>query len=242
MREPFLRIAFQGQPGHNRTPFSTIRSIPQTNHRPRLMSFSPPTADALRSIDNQHLWHPFTPMQAWRDEQAPIITAADQFELIDIEGNRLLDGFSSLWCNVHGHRVPEIDQAIRNQLDQMAHSTLLGLASEPSIRLAKALVDATPAGLNKVFYSDSGSTAVEIALKIAFQYQRQKPSGNDVRTQFVRVGQAYHGDTIGSVSVGGIPVFHAIFGRSTHPRVTSNGVTRKSGGCSPKIRRKSRRS
>lgn len=177
------------------------------------MSFSPLSAETLRSIDNQHVWHPFTPMQAWREEQAPLITAADQFELIDIEGNRLLDGFSSLWCNVHGHRVPEIDQAIRNQLDRVAHSTLLGLASEPSIRLAKALVDATPAGLDQVFYSDSGSTAVEIALKIAFQYQRQKPGGNDQRTHFVRVGQAYHGDTIGSVSVGGIPVFHAIFGQ-----------------------------
>ena len=170
-------------------------------------------SSTLRDIDNNHLWHPFTPMSAWRDEHAPIITAAEGFELIDREGNRYLDGFSSLWCNVHGHRVPEIDQAIRDQLDRVAHSTLLGLANEPSIRLAKALVDRTPAGMNKVFYSDSGSTAVEIALKIAFQYQRQKPGGNDERTLFVRVGNAYHGDTIGTVSVGGIGAFHAIFGR-----------------------------
>lgn len=166
----------------------------------------------LRQLDNAHLWHPFTPMSAWREEDAPIITDAEGFELIDSEGNRYLDGFSSLWCNVHGHRVPEIDQAVRDQLGRVAHSTLLGLANEPSIRLAKALVDRAPEGLNKVFYSDSGSTAVEIALKIAFQYQRQKAGGNDERTMFVRVGNAYHGDTIGTVSVGGIATFHAIFG------------------------------
>ncbi|MDQ3330018.1 MAG: adenosylmethionine--8-amino-7-oxononanoate transaminase, partial [Planctomycetota bacterium] len=159
-----------------------------------------------------HLWHPFTPMQAWRDEAFPIIRAADGFELIDTEGKRYLDGISSLWCNVHGHRVPEIDRAIENQLHQVAHTTLLGLASEPSIRLAKRLVDLTPAGLNKVFYSDSGATAVEIALKMAFQFHRQKPGGPEKRDLFVRVGNAYHGDTLGTVSVGGIDLFHAVYG------------------------------
>lgn len=166
----------------------------------------------LRTLDAAHLWHPFTPMAAWRDEDFPVIRSADGFELIDTEGRRYLDGISSLWCNVHGHRVPEIDAAVRRQLDQVAHTTLLGLASEPSILLAKALVDRAPEGLNKVFYSDSGATAVEIALKIAYQYHRQKPNGPEKRDLFVRIGNAYHGDTIGTVSVGGIDLFHAVYG------------------------------
>ena len=169
-------------------------------------------AAELRELDLQHLWHPFTPMAAWREEDFPVIRSAEGFELIDSSGDRYLDGISSLWCNVHGHRVPEIDAAIRKQLDQVAHTTLLGLASEPSILLAKQLVDAAPSGLNKVFYSDSGSTAVEIALKIAYQYHRQKPGGPQRRDRFVRVGGAYHGDTLGTVSVGGIDLFHSIYG------------------------------
>ena len=171
--------------------------------------------DQLREWDNNHVWHPFTAMQAYRDEHAPIISSAEGFHLIDTQGNRLLDGYSSLWCNVHGHRVPEIDTAIREQLDKVAHATLLGSGSSPSIELAKKLVDCTPDGLNKVFYSDSGSTAVEVALKIAFQYHHQKENsspGAVKRDLFVGVGGAYHGDTIGSVSVGGIDLFHRIFG------------------------------
>ncbi len=166
----------------------------------------------LRRLDRAHVWHPFTPMAAWRDEAFPVITAADGFELIDAEGRRYLDGISSLWCNVHGHRVPGIDAAIEAQLKKLAHTTLLGMASEPSIRLAKELVDRAPAGLNKVFYSDSGATAVEVALKIAFQYHRQKPGGPERRDRFVRVGGAYHGDTLGAVGVGGIDLFHAVYG------------------------------
>jgi adenosylmethionine-8-amino-7-oxononanoate aminotransferase len=165
-----------------------------------------------RKHDCDHLWHPFTPMQAWRDEKFPVIWCARDFELIDTDGNRYLDGISSLWCNVHGHCVPEIDRAIKEQLGKVAHTTLLGLASEPSIRLAEALVGRAPAGLTKVFYSDSGATAVEIALKIAFQYHRQKPGGPEGRDLFVRLGDAYHGDTLGAVSVGGIDLFHATYG------------------------------
>lgn len=168
--------------------------------------------DDLRTFDRAHIWHPFTPMQAWREETFPVIRSAEGFELIDTEGNRYLDGISSLWCNVHGHCVPEIDRAIKEQLGQVAHSTLLGLASEPSIRLAKALVDRAPAGLTKVFYSDSGATAVEVALKIAFQYHRQKAGGPEGRDLFIRLGDAYHGDTLGAVSVGGIDLFHATYG------------------------------
>ncbi|MEZ6068306.1 MAG: adenosylmethionine--8-amino-7-oxononanoate transaminase [Planctomycetaceae bacterium] len=135
------------------------------------------------------------------------------FELIDVTGRRYLDGISSLWCNVHGHRVREIDAAIREQLDRVAHTTLLGLSSVPSIQLAEQLVRRTPAGLNKVFYSDSGATAVEAAIKLAYQYQRQRPGGSDRRDLFATVSGAYHGDTIGSVSVGGIELFHRTYGR-----------------------------
>ncbi|GAB4146848.1 MAG: adenosylmethionine--8-amino-7-oxononanoate transaminase [Planctomycetaceae bacterium] len=176
---------------------------------------SQPDSQLLRQWDHDHVWHPFTPMQAHCAEDTPIIASADGFHLIDIEGNRLLDGISSLWCNVHGHCVPEIDEAIRAQLEQVAHTTLLGSGNVPSIELARQLVECTPDGLNKVFYSDSGSTAVEVALKIAFQYHRQKPgatSADNKRNTFVCLGNAYHGDTIGSVSVGGIDLFHRIFG------------------------------
>lgn len=167
----------------------------------------------LRRSDYEHVWHPFTAMSAYRDEEAPIIERGEGFYLTDIEGRRFLDGISSLWCNVHGHRVPEIDQAVREQLDRVAHSTLLGLGSGPSIELAKRLVDITPSGLSKVFYSDSGATAVEAALKIAYQYHRQKPGGAEERDLFATVSGAYHGDTIGSVSVGSIELFHRVYGK-----------------------------
>jgi adenosylmethionine-8-amino-7-oxononanoate aminotransferase len=176
------------------------------------MHVKPLSPADLRALDNAHVWHPFAPMQAYREEGAPIIADADGFELIDVEGRRYLDGISSLWCNVHGHRVPEIDAAIRAQLDRVAHTTLLGLSSEPSIRLAAELVRRAPPGLNKVFYSDSGATAVEAAIKIVYQYQRQRPGGSDGRRLFATVRGAYHGDTLGSVSVGSIELFHRVYG------------------------------
>ncbi len=171
-----------------------------------------PTSETLREWDDTFVWHPFTPMLAYRGEQAPIIEAADGFYLVDTEGNRYLDGISSLWCNVHGHRVSEIDEAVRRQLDRVAHSTLLGLSSVPSIELAKELASRAPQGLNKVFYSDSGATAVEVALKIAYQYHAQRePHASRRRDLFLCLGSAYHGDTIGTVSVGGIPLFHSVY-------------------------------
>lgn len=176
--------------------------------------------EQLRKWDNRHVWHPFTPMSAHRNEDTPIIVEADGFELIDVNGRRYLDGISSLWCNIHGHRVPAIDDAIRRQLDKVAHTTLLGLASGPSIELAERLVQITPAGLNQVFYSDSGATAVEVALKLAYQYQQQKTPEPEPRDQFICVGQAYHGDTIGSVSVGGIDLFHRTYRHMLFPTVT----------------------
>ncbi len=156
-------------------------------------------------------------MSAYRNEGAPIIVDAEGFFLIDSTGRRYLDGHSSLWCNIHGHRVPAIDEAIRQQLDRVAHTTLLGLSNEPSIELAAELVRRVPAGLNKVFYADCGAAGVEVALKLAYQYHRQKPGGPEERSLFVCLGQAYHGDTVGTISLGGIDRFHSLFGSLMFP-------------------------
>jgi len=165
----------------------------------------------LREADKAHLWHPFTQMAEWAAGDPVVIAAGEREFLIDTEGRRYIDGVSSLWCNVHGHRRREIDEAIRDQLGRIAHSTLLGLASVPSIQLAERLVRIAPAGLTRVFYSDSGATAVEIALKMAFQYWRQCDRPQPGRTKFVSLSLGYHGDTIGAVSVGGIDLFHSLY-------------------------------
>ena len=162
----------------------------------------------LAAADRAYLWHPFTQQRGWVDEHPVIVERGEGTELIDVEGNRYIDGVSSLWCNVHGHAHPRIDAAVRDQLGKVAHSTMLGLSHRPAIELAQRLVELTPPGLTRVFYSDSGSTATEIALKMAFQYWRQR--GED-RRRFVALRMAYHGDTIGSVSVGGIDLFHAMY-------------------------------
>jgi adenosylmethionine---8-amino-7-oxononanoate aminotransferase len=167
------------------------------------------TSDPIES-DRRHLWHPFTQQQGWCDEEPPLlIDHADGTNLYDADGNAYIDGVSSLWCNVHGHRHPAIDAAIRAQLDRVAHSTMLGLTHEPAIELAERLTAIAPAGLERVFYSDSGSTAVEIAVKMAFQWWAQR--GERDRTRFVCLENAYHGDTIGAVSVGGIDLFHSLY-------------------------------
>ncbi len=167
---------------------------------------------SLIADDHRYVWHPFTPMQAYALESPPVIVGGEGFELIDETGVRYLDGVSSLWCNIHGHRVPEIDQAIRDQLDRIAHSTLLGLGGGPSIELARRLVEITPAGLDHVFFSDSGATAVEVALKVAWQFHRQRDDPQGARDLFVGLAGGYHGDTIGSVSLGNIDLFHAVYG------------------------------
>lgn len=163
----------------------------------------------LVSADKKYLWHPFTQMSSWLDADPVIIESGDGFYIIDTNGNRYIDGVSSLWCNVHGHRVPKIDQAIRNQLDKISHSTLLGLGQTKSIELAEKLVQITPDGLDKVFYSDAGATSVEIAIKMAYQHYQNR--GEKSKKKFIALAQSYHGDTIGSVSVGGITTFHRIF-------------------------------
>jgi adenosylmethionine-8-amino-7-oxononanoate aminotransferase len=162
----------------------------------------------LVAADRAHLWHPFTQQQGWAEEEPLIVERAEGTDLIDADGRRYIDGVSSLWCNVHGHCHPRIDAAVRDQLDRVAHSTMLGLSHRPGIELAQRLVEIAPPGLTRVFYSDSGSTATEIALKMAFQYWRQN---GEQRSKFVSLRLAYHGDTIGSVSVGGIDLFHSTY-------------------------------
>jgi adenosylmethionine-8-amino-7-oxononanoate aminotransferase len=165
----------------------------------------------LRRADRACLWHPFTQMAEWAAGDPVVIASGDREFLLDTDGTRYIDGVSSLWCNLHGHRRREIDDALRAQLGRIAHSTLLGLASVPSIELAERLVAVAPEGLTRVFYSDSGATAVEIALKMAFQYWRQCPRPQPAKTKFVSLALGYHGDTIGAVSVGGIDLFHGLY-------------------------------
>lgn len=159
--------------------------------------------------DKTFLWHPFTQQLGWEEEPQLAITEGEGVYLIDEAGKKYYDGVSSLWVNIHGHRRPEIDRAIRDQLDKIAHSTLLGLVSPPSVELAEKLVEITPAGLDRVFLSDDGSTAIEVALKMAFQYWQHV--GKPEKQKFISMASAYHGDTLGTVSVGGIDLFHEVF-------------------------------
>ena len=165
--------------------------------------------ETLVAWDKRYLWHPFTQMQDWLTEDPVIIERGEGCYLIDIDGNRYIDGIASMWTNVHGHNHPELNTALKTQLDKIAHTTLLGYSNIPAIQLAQKLVEITPTGLNKVFYSDNGSTAVEVALKMAYQYWQHK--GEPQRKLFIHFDNAYHGDTIGAMSVGGIDSFHTTF-------------------------------
>ena len=165
----------------------------------------------LEKIDKKYVWHPFTQMQDWDKEPQIIIESGKGSFLTDIHGRKYIDGVSSLWVTVHGHGKKEIDAAIAKQLRKIGHSTLLGLSNVPAVLLAEQLIKIAPKGLSRIFYSDSGSTAVEIALKIAFQYWQQKEPEYQRKTGFLSLTEAYHGDTIGSVSVGGIDLFHRIY-------------------------------
>jgi adenosylmethionine---8-amino-7-oxononanoate aminotransferase len=167
--------------------------------------------EQLEQWDRDHVWHPFTPMQSYAAEKPLIIERAHGCYLVDMDGREYIDGVSSLWCNVHGHAVQELDQALRAQLERVAHSTLLGLANVPATKLARRLVELAPSGLTRVFYSDDGATAVEVALKMAFQYWRQCPKPLPAKTQFLALQGAYHGDTLGDVSVGDLARFHQLF-------------------------------
>jgi len=171
----------------------------------------------LAAWDHAHLWHPFTQMREWLGEEPLVIVEGQGCWLVDAQGRRYLDGVSSLWCNVHGHRHPTLDAALRGQLDRIAHTTLLGLAGGPAIELAHALVGIVPPGLTRVFYSDAGATAVEAALRIALQYHQLR--GDTLRTRFASLVEAYHGDTLGAVGVGYSEAFHRFVADAIAPAV-----------------------
>ena len=163
----------------------------------------------LQQLDRRYIWHPFTQMSEWEAEETIVIERGEGSWLIDTDGNRYLDGVASMWTNVHGHCRRELNEALKAQVERLEHSTLLGLAGEQSILLAEQLVAITPEGLDKVFYSDNGSTAVEVGVKMAFQYQQHRGATN--KRKFITFKHAYHGDTLGAVSVGGIGLFHEVY-------------------------------
>ncbi len=163
----------------------------------------------LRQKDRESIWHPFTQMADWEKDAPLVIERGEGNTLIDTEGRKYFDGVSSLWVNLFGHRRKEIDAAIRSQLDRLAHSTFLGLSHVPAVELSERLLTVAPEGFSRVFYSDNGSTAMEIAIKMALQYWQQK--GGRKKQTFMTLTEAYHGDTIGAVSAGGIDLFHKIF-------------------------------
>ena len=165
------------------------------------------TAD-LVARDLRTLWHPFTQHSSWPGDEPIVVDRAEGMYFWDTDGNRYLDGVSSLWVTVHGHGVPEIDAAVRAQLDRLDHTTFLGLTHEPGIELAERLLATAPAGLTRVFYAGDGSSAVEAAIKMAFQAQAQR---GRTRPTYLHVAEGYHGDTLGAVSVGGIDLFHATY-------------------------------
>jgi adenosylmethionine-8-amino-7-oxononanoate transaminase len=165
--------------------------------------------ETLTAKDHRYLWHPFTQMQDWLNEEPIVIESGEGAILRDTNGNQYLDANSSIWTNLHGHRHPKITAAIKAQLDQIAHSSFLGLSNVPAIHLAEKLVAVAPAGLRRVFYSDDGSTAMEVAIKMALHYWVHKRQPQ--RKRFIAFADAYHGDTLGAVSVGGIDLFHAVY-------------------------------
>ena len=162
-----------------------------------------------RARDRRVLWHPFTQQQLWMNEEFPVIDKGRGSWLIDVDGRRYLDGVSSLWCNLVGHGNREVERAMTRQMRRVSHSTMLGASHPAAIELAERLVAIAPKGLSRVFYSDDGSTAMEVALKMAFQYWQQ--NGKPGRTTFVSFAEGYHGDTLGAVSAGSIPIFHERF-------------------------------
>jgi len=187
----------------------TLLRVTQTSSSYIIIQTMSDRTKKLGAYDKEFVWHPFTQMKEYEEKDPIVIEGGEGAYLIDSEGNKYIDGVSSLWVNIHGHKVPEIDNAIKNQVDKLSHSTLLGVTNPPAAELAKELIEICPDGLKKVFYSGDGASAVEVALKMAFQYWKQKDKPDKVK--FVCLGNGYHGDTLGAVSVGGIDLFHSTF-------------------------------
>ncbi|MFD2673593.1 adenosylmethionine--8-amino-7-oxononanoate transaminase [Marinicrinis sediminis] len=159
--------------------------------------------------DRQYVWHPFTQMKDYENQDHLLIEKAEGIHLYGADGRTYMDTVSSWWVNVHGHGHPRIKQAIQEQMERMDHVMFSGLTHEPAIVLAEKLVERTPEGLTRVFYSDNGSTAVEVALKMSYQYWQHQ--GHKTKHKFIYLQGSYHGDTLGAVSVGGVDLYHAIF-------------------------------
>ncbi|MFZ4694754.1 MAG: aminotransferase class III-fold pyridoxal phosphate-dependent enzyme, partial [Verrucomicrobiia bacterium] len=186
-------------------------------------------ATRLARLDRRYVWHPFTQMRDWLRTEPTVIVRGEGPWLVDARGKRYLDANASIWTNLHGHRHPRINRAITRQLGKIAHCSALGLANEPSSLLAERLIRLAPRGLAKVFYSDDGSTALEVALKMAWQSaaqehraahgsrstvhasRRSSVVGRRSSASFLALSSAYHGDTIGAVSLGGIEAFHGAY-------------------------------
>ncbi len=192
---------------------------------PRTSEVRTDRTTGLVARDLASLWHPFTQHSTWPADDPIVVERAEGMHFWDTDGNRYLDGVSSLWVTVHGHRVPEIDDAVRRQLDRVDHATFLGLTHEPGIELAEKLLATAPDELTRVFYAGDGSSAVEAAIKMAFQAQAQR---GERRPTYLHVAEGYHGDTLGAVSVGGIELFHSTYRPILLPTsvVSSPGVLR----------------
>jgi len=165
--------------------------------------------DELVKKDIKHIWHPFTQMKDYETDAPLIIDRGKGVYIWDLEGNKYLDAISSWWVNTLGHSHPRLNEALKRQVDKIEHVLLAGFSHEPAIELAEKLIEITPEKLTKVFYSDNGSTAVEVALKMAYQYWQQ--TGQPKKSKFIALKNSYHGDTIGAVSVGGVDVYHKIY-------------------------------
>jgi adenosylmethionine-8-amino-7-oxononanoate aminotransferase len=164
---------------------------------------------SLARLDHHYLWHPFTQMRDWLKHEPIVIVEGKGARLRDARGREYLDANSSIWTNLHGHNHPRINAAIRRQLGKIAHSSALGLANEPAARLAEKLVVAAPPALSRVFFSDDGSTAMEVALKLAYEFARRRRRSR--KPKFLSLKGAYHGDTVGAVALGHIDLFHKAF-------------------------------
>jgi adenosylmethionine-8-amino-7-oxononanoate aminotransferase len=175
--------------------------------RPALLNAAAAADPSWRQVDRDHVWHPYTQM-AVAPAPLPIVRAEGAY-LMTADGRRILDAISSWWVNIHGHNHPRLNRALAAQAERFAQVVFAGCAHEPAARLAAELVRRAPGDLPRVFFSDDGSTAVEVALKMAFQHWHQR--GETQRTLFVAFDDAYHGDTFGTMAVGGVAVFHQVF-------------------------------